>query len=564
MKLRSKISRLFTLLFLVVFLIFFLLASSVVKKGQQQAIDAFSRQTFTFKSEEIGSWLHSRLSEMRQIAAYANYQGCQLEQVVPYVAMLNETVGRRYGNAWGTFAIGYNDGIGWVSESLSIDISQREYFKAGQDGTKEYLFSEPVSARTDDTPIALMHYILHGPQGERYGFLNAALSLEKLHALVDQIDFYNGKSWIMRADGVLYTPCDKDPAQLARLTESMAQPGPGGPMRLRIGSDTIFYTLIPYTPDWYLCTAVDTAVLYQPVARLQLELLVLLAAALVLVRLCAGHLAASITQPIEALTRSMERVQTGDLDHRIEPASRDEIGTLTQCYQSMLYRLKALMAQQLHNEKEKRKAELRILQAQINPHFLYNTLDTLKWKAYETGQQDMVDMIQALSTFFRISLSKGSEFIPLAKELEHVKSYLSIQKVRFADILQYEFTVEADTAALVPKIILQPLVENAIQHGIRPKMAPGKITMDIRQRGSALCITIADDGVGIAPDRLAQIRAEMDTLTPQSCYGFINVCSRIKLEYGSDSDIALTSRPGEGTTVALTLPIQKGEPPCTD
>lgn len=564
MKLRRKITHLFSLLFLIVFLTFFLLASSVVRKVQQQTIDSFSTQTFAFKSEEIGNWLKSRLSEVQLIATYANYQGGNLEQIVPYIAMLNESVGDRYGNAWGTFAIGYNDGIGWVNEDLSIDISQRTYFYDGLTSSQDFILSEPVHSRTDDTTIALLHYILRDSNGKNYGFLNAAISLNKLEALVSQIDFYDGVSWIMRSDGILYTTCNETPADLTLLAAEMQNNSSGGKIQLNNRKNTIFYTHIPYTPDWYLCTAVDTAVLYGPVEHLRLQLLTLFVLAMLLVRLCAKYLAANITHPLEILTQSMERVKNGDLDQQLEITSQDEIGMLVQCYQNMIGKLKALMAQQAQDAKEKRQAEIRILQAQINPHFLYNTLDTLQWKAYENGQDDMVSMIQSLSTFFRISLSKGSEFIPLSKEIEHVQSYLSIQKIRFEDVLQYQFDVNADTSALVPKLILQPLVENAIQHGIKPKLTPGSIQIHIQQKDDRITISITDDGVGISPERLTQIQQEMATLTPQSCYGLINVCNRIKLEYGEQSDIQLTSQQGKGTTVTITLPIKKGLSSCTD
>lgn len=564
MKLRSKISRLFTLLFVVIFFIVFLLISSMVKKVQQQTIDTFSTQTFAFKSEEIGNWLNVRLSEVRLIAAYANYQGGDLKRIIPYISMLNETVGEHYGNEWGTFAVGYSDGIGWVNEEFSIDISHREYFKAGLTTDQEFLLSGPVNSRTDEASIALLHYILRDDSGKSYGFLNAALSLNKLEELVKQIDFYNGSSWIMRADGVLYTDCQQDDKDLSLLAGKIQSGGETGRIQMNDGRDTIFYTHIPYTPDWYLCTAVDMKVLYGPVDWFRLQLLFLFALALLLVRLCAQYLSAGITRPIELLTQSMKRAKKGDLDQQVEISSRDEIGMLAQCYQNMMSQLKALMAQQVQNEKEKRRAEIRILQAQINPHFLYNTLDTLQWKAYESGQDDMVSMIRSLSTFFRISLSKGSEFIPLAKEIEHVKSYLAIQQIRFADVLQYHLTVDADTTISVPKVILQPLVENAIQHGIKPKLTPGSIWIKISQKEEHICITISDDGVGIPPERLEQIQQEMDTLTPQSCYGLINVCNRIKLEYGSQADIELTSQQGIGTTVTIALPIQKGTPPCID
>ena len=223
MKLRSKISRWYSLLFLVVFLVFFFLTSSAVKTAQEQSIDAFSNQTFTFKSEEIGSWLRTRLSEMQLIAAYANYHNGDLSQVLPYLAQLNEHFSERYGNVSGTFAIGHKDGIDWLGPDDSIDISQRDYFHAGLSSDQEYLLSDPVHARTDASAIVLIHYRLKDSSGTPYGFLNAALSLNKLNELVQQIDFYDGTSWIMRSDGMLYTDCPADFTQLDLLAQEIRQ-----------------------------------------------------------------------------------------------------------------------------------------------------------------------------------------------------------------------------------------------------------------------------------------------------------------------------------------------------
>ncbi len=160
------------------------------------------------------------------------------------------------------------------------------------------------------------------------------------------------------------------------------------------------------------------------------------------------RLAEGITRPIEKLTESMKKVENGDLDVIVDINTNDEIGSLSKSYENMILRIKQLMNRIVQDEKEKRRSELRILQAQINPHFLYNTLDTLQWKAYENGQDDMVTIIQSLSTFFRISLSKGKEFIPLSKEIEHVKSYLVIQKNRFEDYSEFIELIGSDSKCI--------------------------------------------------------------------------------------------------------------------
>lgn len=215
---------------------------------------------------------------------------------------------------------------------------------------------------------------------------------------------------------------------------------------------------------------------------------------------------------------------------------------------------------------KQKNAEIAALEAQINPHFLYNTLDTLQYKAYDTEDEEMVTMISALSTFFRISLSRGREIIPLEKELEHVKSYLKIQKIRFQDVLAYEFQVEVREPFPVLKLILQPLVENAIQHGIKPKMAPGAIYIRVtqqegtRQEGAGggknerrLVIEVEDDGVGIETKRLEELKKELREGTTGKSYGLINVNNRIRLLYGEGAGVTVRSQAGKGTCVRVVL-----------
>lgn len=172
----------------------------------------------------------------------------------------------------------------------------------------------------------------------------------------------------------------------------------------------------------------------------------------------------------------MRQAETGDFSIRFSENRQDEIGQLGQSFNRMIEEISNLIDQVYHEQQRKRETELRVLQEQIKPHFLYNTLDTIQWMAQEHGAQDIVDMVSALTQLFRVGLSKGQEMIPLREELRHVESYLFIQKVRYEDKFDYTISINPGIDQLrVLKVILQPLVENAIYHGIKERRGKGHI-----------------------------------------------------------------------------------------
>ena len=209
-------------------------------------------------------------------------------------------------------------------------------------------------------------------------------------------------------------------------------------------------------------------------------------------------------------------------------------------------------------EQDKLRAmELALLQSQINPHFLYNTLDTIIWLV-ETGKNEQaVEMVTSLSNFFRSSLSQGRDIITLGEEEIHVRSYLEIQQVRYRDILRYEIHVQPELrGCMLPKLTLQPLVENALYHGIKLRRGLGCILVDAAQEDDRVCITVRDDGAGMPPERLQQLRQSLDTEEPVG-FGLRTVYRRLRLLYGEQCSMELESEPGAGTTVTLRFPIRK-------
>ncbi|HHW00483.1 MAG TPA: sensor histidine kinase [Clostridiaceae bacterium] len=270
-------------------------------------------------------------------------------------------------------------------------------------------------------------------------------------------------------------------------------------------------------------------------------------------------LSSSIAKPISKLRRLMKKAESGDLSVSFDVMYNDEIGHLGRSFNAMINEIRNLIEVVYKEQKSKREAELRILQSQIKPHFLYNTLDTIHWMAKKYGATDVIQVINALTKLFRISLSKGNEVITLSEELEHVKSYLLIQKVRYEEMLEYEIIVQNDLNKLyIQKIILQPIVENAIYHGIKAKGEPGKIVVTASVEDNTLVLRVKDDGVGIKDNELEAINNTLENLSgKRTGYGLFNVNERIRLSYGNEYGITLKSAPGKGTEVIIRHPVMK-------
>ena len=208
-------------------------------------------------------------------------------------------------------------------------------------------------------------------------------------------------------------------------------------------------------------------------------------------------------------------------------------------------------------QKRLRKAELDLLQAQINPHFLYNTLDAIVWSAEAGNQKQVVSMVGSLSDFFRTSLNRGKEIITIREELQHVRSYLEIQQIRYQDILSYEISVPEDIFEYrIPKITLQPLVENALYHGIKNRRGGGKIIVTGENKEDCILLKVIDDGMGMTKERKAEVERGLREATPEesSIYGLYNINERIRLTYGGSYGIYLESEFEKGTVVTVRLP----------
>ena len=289
---------------------------------------------------------------------------------------------------------------------------------------------------------------------------------------------------------------------------------------------------------------------------------VLVAVGLIIVALLISSLIArNITLPIQKLRDSMKSVQKGNFDiEDIEVISDNEIGSLTRSFNVMTHRIRELMEQNVKEQEQKRKIELKALQSQINPHFLYNTLDSIIWMAEGKKYEDVVLMTASLARLLRQSISNEDETVLIGQEIQYVKSYLTIQKMRYKDKLEFEINVDPSINSVhIVKLVLQPIVENAIYHGLKYKESKGMLTVNGYQKDGNAVIEIADDGVGMDEETLNRIFEKHKVNYRSNGVGVYNVQRRLCMYYGKEYGLSYKSEKGKGTTVTVVIPIEQEE-----
>ncbi len=272
-----------------------------------------------------------------------------------------------------------------------------------------------------------------------------------------------------------------------------------------------------------------------------------------------GYVVRSITKPVQELSGAAKKIADGDFSTRVDVATKDEIGMLALNVNEMSGRLEEMVQKIKDDERKMRHTELRLLQEQINPHFLYNTLDTIVWLVEGNSPEKAVNMVVSLSDFFRIVLSKGKDIITIREEEQHIRSYLEIQQVRYRDILEYDISIPEELYGYkILKLTLQPIVENSLYHGIKVKRGKGSILVTGELKDDKIYFDIRDTGVGMSKEDLASIRNKLTRPCKEtdSGFGLANVNERIHMNYGPEYGVTIDSKQGEGTRVQIVIPAQ--------
>lgn len=291
-------------------------------------------------------------------------------------------------------------------------------------------------------------------------------------------------------------------------------------------------------------------------------ILVVMGLLIIIAVVLSNVLARIITEPLSSLTAKVKKVEEGDLDTIFDINKQNEIGVLNHGIGDLIARVKNLLTQVIEEQTKKREAEFAALQAQINPHFLYNTLYSVKQLCDMQEVDDASVMVTALATFFRISVSGEREIITIDEEIQHIESYLLIQSMRYKEKLNYIIDVDPFIKKCkIVKLTLQPLIENAIYHGIKQKKGSGTVSIKGWSENGDVFFTIEDDGQGIAKDKLQKIKEKLGGQCSDGSIGIgiYNVHERLEIYYGKGYGLEVSSTEGKGTQIKLKIPIVGGE-----
>ncbi|WHH61123.1 sensor histidine kinase [Petroclostridium sp. X23] len=315
-------------------------------------------------------------------------------------------------------------------------------------------------------------------------------------------------------------------------------------------SNTIDYT------DWKIIRIVSSDKIYRDTNKLK-TIATYISVVFIIISLSASLvLSSTLTKPITELTHKVKLVEKGDLTVNVKVKSKDELGQLSNSFNNMVVKLKDLINKLLEEQKKKSDMEFQILQAQINPHFLYNTLDSIKWLAVIQNINNISDMATALINLLKYNISRTTPSVTLEEEIESVKNYIKIQKYRYGDIFSVKYNVQEETLKCTTlRFILQPIVENAIFHGFESVEGNGIIQISTKIRNGNLIIEVTDNGSGIDDDTLKSITEDANFKKKFSGIGVQNINERIKLYFGKNYGLCFSSELNEGTKVTLTLPV---------
>ncbi len=455
--------------------------------------------------------------------------------------------------------------------------------KTGLDVTKEQWFGNTLN-RTDNLHFTTPHVqyifdnnenqyrwvitltraveITHGTSTEQ-GILLLDIRYSSLQQILDNITLGNqGYLYMVSSGGELIYHPRMQMIETGQMSENtaMAAGYRDGSFRERYEGEwrEVSVKSVGYT-GWKLLSVTPEKGLPLSNLKMQLFAVFVVAAFLLVLVLTNNFISSRITTPIQELEKSVNAIEAGDLDTEVYQGGSYEIRHLGRSIGEMAKRIKTLMEDIVAEHESKRKSEFDTLQSQINPHFLYNTLDIIVWMIENEQKQDAVRIVTALARFFRISLSKGKSIITVKDELEHVRNYLMIQQTRFKNKFVYEIEAAKDVMDLVSlKLMLQPLVENAIYHGMEFMDGDGEISIKVYREDTELWFRISDNGLGMTAEQARSLLDEQHHVSSKrgSGIGVKNVNERIRLYFGESYGLTIWSEPDEGTIIEIHLPAQ--------
>ena len=447
-----------------------------------------------------------------------------------------------------------------IDFSLGGNVGKCAWFKAAKKLREIYNFSteqgSSIAAAKDEQVVSVsksVDFIQNGK--ETNGVLLIELNYDALTSLAKKTNLGEyGHLLILNDQGKLLYSSESEPAPMTALSAPIASEIFLGSRKATLNHTDMYInvnTLIQ--TRWLIATVSNINEIKNAMNRIAFILMVVFLIAIAISAHVAGLISLRVSQPINQLKKAMLTIEDGDFSAPIKVSGQKEIVALAHSFDSMVRKVQELMSSLVSQQKEKRKMELQVLQNQINPHFLYNTLDSIVWLAEHHRNKDVITTVVSLAHFFRISISKGEIFIPVEDEIFHVQSYLTIQSIRYMNKFSYTVNIDEDLKKLkVMKLILQPLVENAIYHGIGDE--EGEIEISGTIEGDFLVFRVRNSGYGITESTIREMYDTMHGGHERPSIGIRNVYQRLKLYYGDHADITVSSVQDESTTVTLFIP----------
>lgn len=445
----------------------------------------------------------------------------------------------------------------YLSMSMSSNMMKEPwYVSAINNGEKPVLTSarmQDFSMDKDNWVISLSREIKN-EQGKNIGVLLIDIQYNVIEDYLANLDLgKSGFSFILNANNeVVY---HKDPAYFQNINkQQFLQQITDNSKVFDRTEDTFTHTFSLKNADWRFVGVSSQ----DELAAIKDKLLKIFIVAglifLVIATISVVHFTGRITKPFQKLELAMQEIEKGLVEIPIDYKGCYEAQSLTRHFNGMMMEIKKLMQEITVKEKDLRRSEISTLHSQINPHFLYNTLDTIVWMAEFNDSEKVIKMTKALAQFFRLSLSGGEELTTVENEMDHVRQYLFIQKERYGEQLTYTIDCDSDLLQLqMPKILLQPIVENALYHGIRGLSRPGLIQLEAKAKGQDIIFTIRDNGEGFDVETLSQNKESKKTKTKLGGVGIQNVDDRIKLYYGAAYGLLIKSSSSNGTIVEIKI-----------
>ncbi|MCF7934227.1 MAG: sensor histidine kinase [Spirochaetia bacterium] len=450
-----------------------------------------------------------------------------------------------------------------VSENSAHTITAQRWFTAALQERLIFHFSaedrQSLLPKNEEHVISVSRYAeyIEGGQQKR-GVLLIELNSNTINELAEKTNLGpTGHIIIIDDDDSLINTLGSYELDQLDMSMAIAVESYYGGFMTEIDHKTMYMNITPLSNTrWRIVNVIDVDHTAQVKRQMLLTLLMIFVVSIFVAAVVSVAMSRRISNPLNTLKESMRSIEQGSFHSKVVVTGQREVVHLSETFNSMIDTIQSLMERILNEQREKRKTELRALQNQINPHFLYNTLDSIIWLAENDRSEDVITTVSALARFFRISISGGENFITLEDEIQHVRNYLTIQKVRYQKKFEYRFEVDREVVGLkVMKLILQPLVENAINYGIGDEQET--ITLRCFRREDSLILEVENTGYGITDERIREIYRIINGTDKTTSVGLRNVYLRLKLYYGAAADLIISSSLDVSTTMQVVIPVRE-------